>query len=157
MYSGGGWSYFDSGIKIPYQLGTWDYKNATLFKGKWYIQKDDGLYVLSSANTDNGSLFSSRIRTFVRQQNNDYFSIRSIELDIAQGRTASGSAGLFLSRDGEVWSDGFYVKTGEIGDHERKLHWSAAGGIGQVQGFLGLIISCTDDIDFNADNLMVRI
>ena len=157
VMNGGNWVYFDGGIQSPEKIFTWDYYHAILFSGTWYIQGLDGLYKFTDDNEDESGLFSARIKTYGRDESNQPFSISSIEVEFNQGDTNKGSVGLSLSRNAKVWSKVFYRETGGIGDHNHRVLWSSVGGLGHVDGFIGIIISCTDNIEFPAEKIVVNI
>jgi hypothetical protein len=157
VMNNGNWIYFDSGIQSPEKISTWNYYYSILFEGIWYIQSTSGIYKFTDDNEDESGVFSSRIKTFGRDELNQSFSIASIEVEFNQGNTEKGSVGLSLSRNAKVWSKVFYRETGGIGDHNRRVLWSSVGGLGHVDGFIGIIISCVDNIEFPADNIMVNI
>lgn len=154
LFQGGKWSYLDSGIDDAHKLYAWDVKHATLHDGVWYAQDRNGLVKLTTANADYGSEFARRVRTYGRAGDESVFSIGGMELVIAQGESYnSGDVGLSVSKNGKLWSPFFYRSVANIGGYDKRLRFQRAGGLGRYDGYIGITLYCTDDIEFAVDNI----
>ena len=70
---------------------------------------------------------------------------------------ALGTVGLQLSRDNVLYSEAYFRSTAEIGEYAKKLTWQYPGGLGYYEGFMGLRLTTTADIEFSADKISIGI
>jgi len=155
LFQGGLWHYIDSGLTGVAKLGTFRYYNATLFNGTWYVQGTGGLYRLTDAHQDSAGKFSRQIVTFARSGEEAPFDLGELELALANG-VGEGTVGLAISRDGAQWGDPWYRDTGAVGARTQRLVWNPPGGLGSFDGYAGLALYATADVEFAADGLVVR-
>ena len=151
----GNWFVLDTvfdGVSEPWGGGF-----ITQFDGKYYTAYEDKIGVFAKVNTDYGESITRIIDTGYEQEDNDYFSCQSIDLGISQGYSnTDGSVALFLSRDNVTYGDPMYRDLGSLGDYKDHLTWNEAGGMGAYNGFMGVRIYTTEDVDFSADHLIAN-
>ncbi len=151
--------------------GEW-FKLNTLVDGfprPWlggFIAQLDGVYFtasqrqfgkLAKVNTDFGEDLAKSIDLGFRHADNKRFSCQSIELGISQGFNATAATvGLFMSRDNRVYGPGLFRSLGAFGEYDKRLVWNYSGGLGNYDGFMGIRIYTTGDVDFAADTLFVN-
>lgn len=70
--------------------------------------------------------------------------------------TVTGTVGLSLSRDNVLFSDVFYREVGAEGKYSDKLMWNYPGGLGYYEGFMGVRLTTTDDVEFSCDKFTVN-
>jgi len=61
-----------------------------------------------------------------------------------------------MSRDNVTYGTPFYRDLANIGQYDHKLIWNYPGGMGSYDGFMGLRLYTTEDVDFNADYLIAN-
>lgn len=64
------------------------------------------------------------------------------------------SVGLSVSKNGVEFSTPIFRDLGDTGEYTDHLEWNYPGGIGTFNGFMGLRIYTTQDVEF-ATNLLV--
>jgi len=136
----------------------WSGGFITQFNGKYYSAFEDKIGVFSRVNTDYGSRITRIIDTAFEQENNDWFACQSIDLGVSQGySTTPGSVALFMSKDGVTYGQPLYRDLGAIGKYADHLEWNYPGGMGSYQGFMGLRLYTTEDVDFSASSLIANL
>ena len=154
IFSGGSpsnWGYLSSGTPIDLNYDRWGYQNAKLFNDTWFVQKSDGLYKLTTADSDTSGDFSRGFKTFMRVGDESVFTLSTLELSLAQNIETS-TVGLSLSKDGHLWSDVMYQDTG--GEYVNRLRFMAPGGLGRYEGYAGIIIRTTSNVPFSLTNMV---
>ena len=63
------------------------------------------------------------------------------------------TVGLFLTRNNVTYGNGIFREVGAIGEYNQHLEWNEAGGLGMYNGFFGIRIITTQDIDFAVDKM----
>lgn len=127
------------------------------FQGTYYTAFSDKIGKFARVNTDYGERISRIIDTGIDQENDDFFSCQSIELGISQGFNASlGSVAIFLSTDNVTYGEPQYRNLGLIGQYAQHLVWSEAGGLGTYDGFMGVRIYTTEDVEFSSSHLIAN-
>lgn len=151
-YAGGNWFLLDTvfdGVSRPWGAGY-----ITHFQGEYYTSYSDKLGRLSNINTDYGQRITHIVDMAMEQEDGDYFSCQKIEIGISQGfNSANGSVAIQLSQDGMLYGPPVYRDLGNTGQYAQKLIWNLPGGLGTYQGFMGIRIYTTEDIDFSLDYL----
>lgn len=154
-FYGGNWFRLDTienGDSKPWSSGF-----VTQFGGKYYTAFDNKIGVLDSINTDYGEPIKRIIDTGFEQENNEWFTIQSVDLGIAQGSSSTaGSVALFMSRDNRTYGEPLYQNVGDLGEYGAHLSWNYPGGMGSYEGFAGIRIYTTEDVDFANDYLTVN-
>lgn len=152
----GNWFILDTvenGVSKPWGGGF-----ITQFEGKYYSASDDKIGVFDAVNTDFGQRITRIIDTGFEQESNDRFVCQSVELGISQGFSATpGSVALFVSRDNRTYGQPLYRDLGSIGDYADHLDWNYAGGLGSFDGFMGIRIYTTEDVEFSANYLIANL
>ena len=149
----GNWFLIDTMIddeRFPWRAGF-----VTHYQQKYYTFFANEIGRLDKINTDYGNDFERSIQFGVYQDGNEDFTAQSIELGVSQGYTATGSVGLHLSRDNVLFSDPYFRNVGNRGEYDKKLVWNYPGGLGYYEGFMGVKITTTSDIEFAADKLSI--
>ncbi len=135
---------------------TWGAGYITQFNGEYFTAYQDKIGKFQKINTDYGERITRIIDLGLTQEDGKRFSIQKIELGISQGyNTAQGSVALFMSRDNVIYGPGQYKNLGLIGRYGDKLVWNPMGGLGNYDGFVGMRLFTTEDVDFSADVLRV--
>ncbi len=151
-YYANNWFILDTvfnGISEPWGGGF-----ITQFGGQYFTAFKDKIGVFAKVNTDYGESITRIIDTGFEQEDNDFFTCQSIGLGISQGFTdARGSVAIFLSRDNVTYGEPLFRDLGSIGDYADHLTWNEAGGMGAYDGFMGVRIYTTEDVEFSADSL----
>ena len=154
-FYGGNWFVLDTvfdGVSEPWGGGF-----INQLDGKYYTAFQDKIGVFDHVHTDYGESITRIIDTAFEQQDNDYFACQSIDLGISQGYNASiGSVALLLSRDNVTYGQPMYRDLGAIGEYNDHLTWNEAGGMGSYNGFMGIRIYTTEEVDFSADHLIAN-
>lgn len=154
-FFGGQWFLLQS--LVDERLGAWAAGYITQFEGEYYTAFLDKIGVLRKVNTDYGERITRIIDTAVEQENDDWFSIQSVNLGLSQGYNSGiGSVALMMSRDNVQYSDPLYRNTGEIGQYQNKLEWNYPGGLGSYRGFAGIRFYSTENIECSSDHLVVE-
>lgn len=157
LFQSGQWSYIDSGITGLEGFAAFEGKYSTLFNGTWYMQTDEGLVKFDETTHEDWSgPFSRRLRTFARSSDESVFSVSHLELGISQGISSNaGTVGLSLSKNGKLWSPVFYRDIAALGNYDERLRFQRAGGLGRYDGYMGLTLYSTDDIEIAADSMVM--
>jgi hypothetical protein len=142
----------DGNENVPWRAGF-----VTHFNQKYYTSQGSNLGCLDKINTDYGAAFERSIEFGFYNENNDDFTAQSIELGISQGYTDDGTVGLQLSRDNVLYSEPYFRETGKIGEYSDKLVWNYQGGLGYYEGFMGIRLTTTADIEFAADKFTINL
>ncbi len=135
----------------------WGADFITEFEGEYFVSFSSKFGKLARISTDYGERITRIIDMSLSQESDDWFSIQSITLAISQGfNTAQGSVALFLSRDNVLYGPPIYRNLGKLGEYEKKLEWNYAGGLGAYDGFMGIRLYTTEDIDFSSEYLVYK-
>jgi len=148
----GNWFVLDTvfdGVSKPWGGGF-----ITQFDGKYYTAFKDKIGVFAHVNTDYGESITRIIDTGFEQEDNGFFACQSIDLGISQGFSGTGgSVALFLSHDNVTYGQPLFRDLGALGEYNDHLTWNEAGGMGAYDGFMGIRIYTTEDVDFSSDHL----
>jgi len=151
----GNWFVLDTvfdGVSEP-----WGGGYISQFDGKYYTAYQDKIGVFAHINTDYGESITRIIDTGFEQEDNEFFACQSIDLGISQGYSGTdGSVALFLSRDNITYGQPLYRDLGVEGEYNGHLTWNEAGGMGAYDGFMGIKIYTTEDVDFSAGHLIAN-
>lgn len=151
----GNWFILDTvfdGVSEPWGGGF-----ITQFEGQYFTAFEDKIGVFARVNQDYGESITRIIDTAFEQEDNDFFSCQSIGLGISQGfNSAVGSVAIFLSRDNVTYGQPLYRNLGDIGEYATHLTWNEPGGMGAYDGFMGIRIYTTEDVEFSADHLIAN-
>lgn len=149
----GNWFLIDTFIddeRFPWRAGF-----VTHFEQKYYTFFASEIGRLDKINTDYGNDFERVIQFGVYQDGNQSFSAQSLELGISQGFTQTGTVGLSLSRDNVLFPNTYFQSVGNEGEYSKKLKWNYPGGLGYYEGFMGVKLTTTSDIEFAADKVSI--
>lgn len=155
LFQSGKWHFIDSGLSGVAQLGRWRFYNAVLFQGTWYLQSAMGLYKLTAAKTDTDGKFSRQAVTFARSGEEQVFTLGRLQLGVANG-VGAATVGLSLSTNGKIWKDPVYRSTGAVGEYDKQLVWQPIGGLGRFDGYAGICLYATGNVEFAADALVAQ-
>lgn len=151
----GNWFVLDTvfdGVSKPWGGGF-----ITQFEGQYFTAFEDKIGVFARVNTDYGNSITRIIDTAFEQEDNDFFTCQSIELGISQGfSTTAGSVAIFLSKDNVTYGQPLFRNLGVIGEYSHHLTWNEPGGMGAYDGFMGVRIYTTEDVEFSADHLIAN-
>lgn len=154
-YYAGNWFVTDTvfnGISQPWASGF-----ITQFEGTYFTAFEDKIGRLDKVNTDYGERITRIIDTGFEQEDDDFFTCQSLELGISQGFNEEvGSVALFLSEDNVLYSEPIYRNLGALGQYAERLVWNEPGGLGTYDGFMGIRIFTTEDVDFASDHLIAN-
>jgi len=154
-YYAGNWFVLDTvfdGISKPWGGGF-----ITQFEGQYFTAFDDKIGVFAKVNTDYGNSITRIIDTAFEQEDNEPFACQSIGLGISQGfSSTTGSVALFLTRDNVTYGQPIYRDLGALGEYATHLTWNEPGGMGSYDGFMGIRIYTTEDVEFSADHLIAN-
>lgn len=135
----------------------WGAGFITQFEGEYFTAFEDRIGKFSKVNTDYGERITRIIDFGIEQPDAKFFAVQDIEIGISQGFNSSkGSVSLFLSRDNVVYSDPLTINLSAIGRYSDRVKWRYPGGLGTYQGFMGALISTTEDIKFSEDFITVN-
>jgi hypothetical protein len=138
------------GVIRPWQAGF-----ITQFEKEYFTASSDKFGKLAKVNTDNGERIPRIIDVTIEEENDDYFTVQSLQLGISQGfNAAAKSVALAMSRDNVTYGPYVYTATGAIGQYANKARWNMAGGLGSYQGFAGIRFYTTEDIEFSVDHII---
>lgn len=158
LFQGGKWSYVDSGIDHPHYIGAFDQDHATLFNGEWYLLDNAGLVKMTTGNSDYSGDFSRRVRTFMRLPDETTLPVNYFELVASQGLSGSGgTVGFSVSKNGQTWSNFDYRDLGDVGNYSRRVKYQRVGGLGRFDGYMGITVQSTSDVEFAVDNMTVTL
>jgi hypothetical protein len=157
---------------------TWKGGFIDQFQGEYFTASEGNIGKLARINSDYGNTISKIIDVGFEQEDGDFFTCQNIGIDISQGFSSafkpggfssgfsSGfsvgvsegarTVGLFLTRNNVTYSNGVFREVGEIGEYNQHLEWNEAGGLGMYNGFMGIRIYTTQDIDFAADKMFAN-
>lgn len=154
-YYAGNWFILDTvfdGVSKPWGGGF-----ISQFEGQYFTAFEDKIGVFAKVNTDYGNSITRRINTAFEQEDNDFFTCQSIDLGISQGFSSTdGSVALFLSRDNVTFGQPLFRELGVLGAYDTHLIWNEGGGLGSFDGFMGVEIYTTEDVEFNIDHLIAN-
>ncbi len=140
----------------------WGAGFITQFNNKYYTAFDNKIGVFDAVNTDYGNPITRIIDAAFEHPDDDHFSCQEINLGISQGYVGEyldtpQTVALFVSRDNVNYGQGLYRDLGIIGEHNRQLKWNISGGLGNYNGFMGIRIYTTEDVDFSASYLIASL
>lgn len=136
----------------------WTAGFITQFNKEYFIASSARFGRLAKINTDYGDPIPRIIDTVLVDSEDDFFTIQSIQLGIAQGFNAlDKSVALQMSRDNVIYGPFVYRNLGSIGEYGMKLRWNPPGGLGNYEGFAGIRFYTTEDIDFSTDYIIAKI
>lgn len=149
-FFGGNWFLLDTvfdGVSRPWGAGY-----ITQFDGEYYTSFNGNLGRMTKINTDYGERITHIVDMALEQEDGDWFACQKVQLGISQGfNSANGSVAILMTRDGVTYGPPVYRSVGSYGEYDRQLEWNPPGGLGSYQGFMGLRIYTTEDVDFSLD------
>lgn len=151
----GGW--FELDTRVDNENKPWQTGFITEYKGKYYTAQASKIGRLDKINTDYGEKFERSLEFGFYNDSNDNFIVSSIEIGVSQGFKTSGTIGLQLSRDNILYGNVYFRSTGKVGQYANKLTWAYPGGLGLYEGFMGVRIMTTADIEFSIDKFTVNL
>jgi len=127
------------------------------FAGRYYTAFEDKIGVFERVNQDYGERIIRIMDTGFEQENDDFFTCQSIQMGISQGfNSADGSVAIFMTRNGVTYGEPMYRRLGDIGQYANELIFNPPGGMGVYNGFMGVRIFTTEDVDFSGDHLIAN-
>lgn len=127
----------------------------TQFEGTYYSAFENKVGKLDEVNTDYGAAIPRIIDTAFEQAENEFFACQSISMGIGQGENADvGTVGLAVTRNNVEYGPMLFRDLGALGEYTQHLTWNPPGGLGTYNGFLGIRIYTTQNVDFNANSLV---
>ncbi|MEH6525916.1 MAG: packaged DNA stabilization protein [Sneathiella sp.] len=127
-------------------------------EGTYYSSYRGSFGKLSAVNTDFGERMLRVIDMGFEKEMLDYFTCHSIELGIGQGgNSVAGSVALMMSRDNVNYGQPFFNSLGALGEYAARLRWKYPGGLGRYNGFMGMRLYCTEDINFSCSYLKAEL
>ena len=152
----GNWFILDTifdGISRP-----WGGGYITEFQGEYYTAFEDKIGKFAKINTDYGGRTTKRIGFGLQDDQGNFRTVQSIELGLSQGFNPDvGSVALRMTRNNVQFGPEKYINLGAIGKYADKLKWNPPGGLGVYDGFFGIEIVTTEDVDFSANYLLADI
>jgi hypothetical protein len=149
-------NWFTLTTQVDNEAEPWEADFITQFDLKYYVAHDDKIGVFEDIPTDFGNSFEGTIDLGFEEDG--YFTVNSLTLNISQGFNDSlGSVALQLSHDNVLYTEPFYRQTGSIGEYAKELTWKYPGGLGYYQGFMGIRLTTTENINFSVSKLTVDI
>lgn len=143
-------STLDGGVIRPWNAGF-----IAEFDKEYFTASSTKLGKLAKINTDHGDPIPRIIDVTIEQEDDDFFTVQSLQLGISQGFNAlNKSVALQMSRDNVTYGPQVYRNLGSIGEYSNKLRWNMAGGLGSYQGFAGIRFYTTENIEFSADHII---
>ena len=147
-FFGGEWFLLESiknGVSVPWGGGF-----INQFENDYFTAFEDKIGKFAKVNTDYGDKITRIIDVTFSDENNDWFTCQSIELGIAQGfNTVAGTVGLSMSRNNVEYGNPVFRDLGALGEYTHHLEWNYPGGLGMFNGFMGMRIYTTQDVDFS--------
>ena len=154
-FFGGEWFLLDT--LFGGTLRAWGGGYITQFENEYFTAFEDKIGKLDKVNKDYGERISRCMETAFEQEDNKKFSVQSLEVGVSQGYNSSiGSMALQTSRDGVLWGPPVYRNLGEVGKYTDRLEWNPPGGLGNFQGYVGIRLYTTEDINFTADHMQAN-
>lgn len=177
----GNWFRLDTlnnGVSVPWGAGY-----ITQYQGEYFTAFQDKIGKLSTVNSDYGEKINRFIITGFEQEDNDYFTCQSVDLGISQGYDNAISdifavpdifalidifspdlsttdlpptVGIAFTRNNVEYGDPVFRELGELGQYTQHLEWNYPGGMGMYNGFMGLRIQTTQNVDFSSDHLIAN-
>lgn len=127
------------------------------FEGIYYTAYQDKIGKLAKVSTDYGERIERIIDLGFQQDNNDFFVCQSVELTVPQGfNSADASIGLSMSKNNVEFTTPIFRDLGGPSEYTKHLEWNYPGGLGVFNGFMGMRIYTTQDIDFATDLLIAN-
>ena len=144
-----GWFDLVGGEGLPWKAGF-----ITHYKQKYYTSRASDFGRLDRIATEYGQPFNRFIEMGFYNENNKDFTASSLEIGVSQGYEV-GTVGLSLSRNNVLYSEYYFGDLGSIGEYGKKLVWRYPGGLGYYEGYMGIRILTSKDVDF--DKLTVNL
>lgn len=140
----------DGGSEIAWNAGF-----INQFQGSYYSASDGFIGRLSDANTEYGKDVPRYIDIPFQHEDNDFFACQSISMNVSQGFNATSpvTVGLAVSRNNVEYGEFLYRDLGKRGEYTQHLEWNPPGGMGAYDGFMGLRIYTSQDVNFDANGL----
>lgn len=124
------------------------------YLGEYFTAFEDKIGKLSNINTDYGERIPRIIDLAFEEPDGEYFACQSATLGISQGYNGTvGTVGLAMSRNNVEYGPMLFRDLGNIGDYTTHLEWNEPGGLGAYEGFMGMRIYTTQDVQFAANSL----
>ena len=174
----GNWFLLDTRIDSVSKV--WDGGFITQLGGEYFTTSGANIGKLVRGNEDYGNPVTRIIDFGFEQEDGDFFACQSIGIDVSQGFVPKSSfggynsgyssghqvfsiieeyrtVGLFMSRDNVLYGNGVYREVGNLGQYSNQLEWNIPGGLGMYNGFMGIRIQTTQDVDFSADKIWANL
>lgn len=126
----------------------------TEYKSDYYTAYKDKIGKLADLTSDYGEGFSKSMQ--LAYETEDDFSVSMLKFSISQGATTGGAVGIRLSKDGKLFSEPVYRDTGGSGQYDQELEWVYPGGMGYYNGFMGIKLIATGDVNFSGSKLIIK-
>ena len=85
--------------------------------------------------------------------NFDNISVKSYSVDIINPEARDSTVGISMTRNNVLYGPLLYRDLGELGDYTNHLEWNYPGGLGSYDGFMGIRIYTTQNVEFDANGL----
>lgn len=139
----------DNGLEAPWNGGF-----INFFDGSYYSASDGFIGRLSDSNTEYGLDIPRIIDIATQHPDNDYFACQSISMQVSQGfNSGAATVGLAVSRNNVEYGEFLFRQLGAQGQYTQHLEWNPPGGMGAYDGFMGLRIYTSQDVNFDANGL----
>jgi hypothetical protein len=130
----------------------------TEFNKEYYTAFSNLFGHLTKINTDYGDPVPKTINASLENPEGDFFSAQSLQLGISQGfNVLNKSVSLRMSRDNVTFGPYVFGNLGSVGEYASILRWNPPGGLGNYQGYMAIEIYSAEDIDFSADNMILKL
>jgi len=151
-YFNGQWFFLDTIVNGESTIWKGGFINQ--FQGEYFTASEGNIGKMALVNTDYGVAISKIIDVGFGQEDSDFFTCANIGMTISQGFTSGGGTiGIFMSRDNVLYGNGVFREVGAIGEYNQKLEWNEPGGLGMYDGFMGIRIRTTQNVNFAVDKM----
>lgn len=151
-FYGGQW--FELTVQSDGVTSPWNAGFINQLAGSYYSASDGFIGRLSDSNTEYGVEIPRFIDVAFQHPDNAYFSCQSFSMAASQGFNETPvTVGLAVSRNNVEYGEFMFRDMGRQGEYTKHLDWNPPGGMGAYDGFMGIRIYTSQNVNFDANGL----